>query len=79
MHIVRRQFNEEELLDILSNILQIVIAAFDSPLRKDFEKQSRATQIGYDITKLLVEKGFLAVGQREEQMRIETEKKEREN
>ena len=62
MQKTERELTDVEMIDTLDEILDLIIETYDKPLRKDFEKQSRPAQFGYDILRMLMEKGLLSVG-----------------
>lgn len=76
MQKTERDLTDIEMIDALLDIVEIVIIAYDQPIRKEFEKKSRCEQVGYDTIRLLIDRGIMQTGKREGQMRLETEKKE---
>ena len=62
MQRTERELTDVEMIDALEEILDLIIEAYDKPLRKDFERQSRSAQFGYDILRMLIDKKILSVG-----------------
>ena len=62
MQRTERELTDVEMIDAFDEILDLIIEAYDKPLRKDFERQSRPAQFGYDILRMLIDKRILSVG-----------------
>ena len=58
----REKLTDEESKEIADKLIEIVLDGYNKEIRNDFVKYSRSAQIGYDVTKCLVDKGVLKLG-----------------
>ncbi len=65
-----RELTDIEMIDLFFDIVQIMMDAYNKPLRAEFEKQSRAAQAGYDIMILLHEKKIIVPGEAQEKLKL---------
>ena len=54
-----RELTDVEMIDALEDIIEIICDCYEHPVRKEFEKASRAAQIGKDTVSKLLERGIL--------------------
>ena len=59
MQRVVREVTDVEMIDALNEIIDLIIDSYDSPVRPEHEKSSRAAQIGQDIVKVLIKKDLI--------------------
>jgi len=57
MQRTRRGLEVSEIVEAFNAIIEIIIECYNQPLRERFE--TRSTQIGFDITKALLERKML--------------------
>lgn len=74
-----RELTDVEIMDAYEDILTLIESAYNSPVRKEFEKQSRCEQAGYDIITMLLKRRMLDPGIRDEQMNLSFETQEQKN
>ncbi len=65
-----RELTDVEMIDLFFEIVQIMLDAYNKPLRPDFEKRSRTAQAGYDIMILLHKKGIIAPGEAQGKLKL---------
>ena len=75
MHIKEQELSASESNRVLKEILNIIIDAYDNPVRDEYKKESRCAQIGHDIVWDLLGQGIIATGKEEGQISFETDKK----
>ena len=78
MQKTERELTDIEIIDALMDIVDLVIRTYDNPIREEFKKTSRCSQLGYDIIKLLMSRNFIKTGKTEAQISLETKQKNRE-
>ena len=60
MQRVQREVTDVEMIDALNDIIDLIIENYDEPVRPEFQKDSRAAQIGHDIVQKLKEREILS-------------------
>ena len=60
MQRVQREVTDVEMIDALNDIIDLIIENYDAPVRPEFQKDSRAAQIGHDIVQKLKEREILS-------------------
>lgn len=65
-----------EIRDTYNEILDLIVRTYEEPPRKDFEKQSRCAQLGYDLLRLTISSGLIAPGDSDPQMKLRMDRKE---
>ena len=78
MQKTERELTDIEIIDALMDIVDLVIRTYDNPIRDEFKKTSRCSQLGYDIIKLLMSRNFIKTGKTEAQISLETKQENRE-
>lgn len=76
MQKTERELTDVEMIDALLEIIDLIIATYDNPIRDEFKRTSRCSQAGYDIIMLLISKGMIRMGKRNAQMSINDVKEE---
>ena len=56
---VQRQLTDVEMIDALNEIIDLIVECYQQPVRSDYEKASRASQIGHDIVDRLRQRDIL--------------------
>lgn len=74
-----RELSDVEIIDTYMEILDLVESTYEDPIREDFKKQSRSAQLGYDLLRLLIDKGVIAPGKKDPQQKIDTRQIEEKN
>lgn len=59
---VQRDLTDVEIIDAFNDIIDIIIDCYHYPVRDDFKKTARSSQIGYDIQKYLLDHDYIRVG-----------------
>lgn len=67
----QKNLSYEEATEVVSDIVELVLEANNHELRKDFQRSTRATQAGYDITLYLMQKGLIRLGNNYSQQKME--------
>ena len=67
----QKNLSHEEAIEVVSDIVELVLEANNQELRKDFQRSTRATQAGYDITLYLMRKGLIRFGDNYSQQKME--------
>lgn len=67
----QKNLSYEEATEVVSDIVELVLEANNQELRKDFQRSTRATQAGYDITLYLMRKGLIRLGNNYSQQKME--------
>ena len=62
-----------EIIGALMDIIGIVLAGHNEPIREDFKRQSRSAQVGYDVTRYLFTQGFILPGEKKDQIELKEE------
>lgn len=67
-----KELTDVEIIDAFEDIIDIVLKGNNEPIRKDFERYTRCTQIGYDIEVTLKNADIIEVGEnyRQEKLKI---------
>ena len=67
-----RELTDVEIIDAFETIIDIILRGNNEPIRKEFEKYSRCTQIGYDIETSLKEADIIEPGEnyRQEKLKV---------
>lgn len=78
MQKTERELTDVEMIDALLEIIDLLVRTYDSPIRAEFSRTSRASQFGYDCMMLLMRRDIIRPGKREEQMSIDTKQKNQE-
>lgn len=60
MQRVQREVTDVEMIDALNDIIDLIIENYDERVRPEFQKDSRAAQIGHDIVQKLKEREILS-------------------
>lgn len=71
-----RELTDVEIIDLYFEILDLIVGTYKDPLRADFLRQSRCAQLGYDLLRLTIDRGVIAPGEQDPQMRLNTDRKE---
>ena len=66
-----KNLNHAEAVEVVDHIIGLVLEANNEELRKDFQRSTRATQSGYDITLYLMQKGLIKFGDNYHQQKME--------
>lgn len=67
----QKNLSHEEACVIIDDVVSLVLEANNEELRKDFQRSTRATQAGYDITLYLMQKGLIRFGDNYSQQKME--------
>lgn len=59
MQRVIRDVTDIEMIDTLNEIIDLIIECYNNPVRKEFEKEARSTQIGQDIVQILKKRDLI--------------------
>lgn len=59
MQRVLREVSDVEMIDALNEILDLIIDCYESPVRPEYEKASRAAQIGHDIVRVMTKRDLI--------------------
>ena len=70
-----KELSDVEIIDTYFEILDLIVRTYREPLRADFVRQSRCAQLGYDLLRMSIDKGVIAPGGQDPQMRIDVERK----
>lgn len=70
-----KELSDVEIIDTYYEILDLIVSTYNNPLRVDFLRQSRSAQLGYDLMRLAMDKGVIAPGGQDPQIRMDTEQK----
>lgn len=67
-----KELTDVEIIDAFEDIIDIVLKGNNEPIRKEFERYTRCTQIGYDIELTLKNADIIEVGEnyRQEKLKI---------
>lgn len=68
--------SDVEIIDTYYEILDLIVRTYNNPLRVDFIRQSRSAQLGYDLMRLAMDKGVIAPGGQDPQIKMDTDRKE---
>lgn len=68
-----KELTDVEMIDALMDIIEIVLAGNNKPIRDDFKRYSRMAQIGYDVTVYLFHEGIINPGEPNEQIKMKKE------
>lgn len=71
-----KELSDVEIIDTYFEILDLIVRTYSEPLRADFVRQSRCAQLGYDILRLTLDRGVIALGGQDPQIRMNTDRKE---
>lgn len=69
------EVSDIEIIDTYMEILDLVESTYEEPIREEFMRQSRCAQLGYDLIRLLIDKGIIAPGKEDPQQSIDTDQK----
>ena len=58
----QRDVSDVEMIDALSDVIDIIIDSYNKPIREEYKKLSRSAQIGYDIQRCLLDHDLIRVG-----------------
>ena len=67
----QKNLSHEEACVIIDDVVSLVLEANTEELRKEFQRSTRATQAGYDITLYLMQKGLIRFGDNYSQQKME--------
>lgn len=67
---IQKNLSHEEAVEVLDHVISLILVANNEELRKEFQRASRATQSGYDVTMYLLNKGLLKLGKFDPQEKI---------
>lgn len=67
----QKNLSHEEACVIIDDVVSLVLKANNEELRKEFQRSTRATQAGYDITLYLMQKGLIRFGDNYSQQKME--------
>lgn len=67
---VQKNLSHEEAVEVVDHVISLILVANNEELRKEFQRASRATQSGYDVTMYLLNKGLLKLGKFDPQEKI---------
>lgn len=67
----QKNLSHEEACVIIDDVVSLVLEANNKELRKEFQRSTRATQAGYDITLYLMQKGLIKFGDNYHQQKME--------
>ena len=67
----QKNLSHEEACVIIDDVVSLVLEANNEELRKEFQRSTRATQAGYDITLYLMQKGLIRFGDNYSQQKME--------
>ena len=59
MQRVMREVTDIEMIDALNEIMDLIIDCYESPVRQEYENETRAAQIGHDIINVLTKKELM--------------------
>ena len=59
MQRVQREVTDIEMINALNEILDLIIECYESPVRPEYEKDSRSAQIGHDIVRVMTKRDLL--------------------
>lgn len=65
-----QQLECEEISRIFAEIIQKTLEAYNQPIRDKFKKMSRAEQLGYDVTRILLRENIVRPGEAQEKMDV---------
>ena len=65
-----KNLTPDEAAEVVDHVISLILAANNEELRKEFQRTSRATQSGYDVTMYLLQKGLLKLGKFDPQEKI---------
>ena len=65
-----QQLESEEISRIFAEIIQKTLEAYNQPIREKFKKMSRAEQLGYDVTRILLRENIVRPGEAQEKMDV---------
>lgn len=77
MQKTERELTDVEMIDALLEIIDLIIATYDNPIRDEFKRTSRCSQAGYDIIMLLISKDMIRMGKKNPQLTIKDVKEAR--
>ena len=66
-----KNLSHAEAVEVVDKIIGLVLEANNEEPRKDFQRSTRATQAGYDITLYLMQKGLIRFGDNYSQQKME--------
>ena len=67
----QKNLSHEEACVIIDDVVSLALEANNEELRKEFQRSTRATQAGYDITLYLMQKGLIRFGDNYSQQKME--------
>lgn len=67
----QKNLSHEEACVIIDDVVSLVLKANNEELRKEFQRSTRATQAGYDITLYLMRHGLIKFGDNYCQQKME--------
>lgn len=65
-----RELTDVEMIDALQAIIDMIIKDYKSDVRPEFQRESRAAQIGYKTQKILIDGKIIEPGEENRQMRM---------
>lgn len=71
-----KELSDVEIIDAYFEILDLIVNTYRHPPRPDFIRQSRCAQLGYDLLRMSIDKGMIAPGGQDPQMRMDVDRKE---
>lgn len=63
-------YEPDEAERIVDHIADITLEAYNKDIQQGFEKQSRSAQIGYNVTKYLMDLGIIRIGKFDPQRKL---------
>lgn len=65
-----KELTDIEIIDTFFEIVDMICESYNHPVRGDFQKASRAAQIGYDIQRTLLDKQIIETGSKYNQEKL---------
>lgn len=67
----KAELTPDEAIEIAEQVTDMTLDAYNNEIREGFKTQSRSAQVGYDITKYLMDKGIIKAGKYDPQRKLE--------
>ena len=67
----KKDLTPDEAMEIAQQVTDLTLDAYNNDIREGFKTQSRSAQVGYDITKYLMDKGIIKIGRYDPQRKLE--------
>lgn len=77
MRRTQRELTDVEIKDTFFKLVDLICDSYNHPVRKEFQKSSRAAQIGYDSQRVLLDAKIIEIGERFRQERLDIDNEQK--